>query len=103
MRTDVLIDFTDNLPDLEFQNGDFKIDDSSYQEISIILNYGPGHQRNYPDLGVHIDIFKQGIWNIELKQKIIRELKKDGYSGSIIKTLIEDFKNSKINILTNGN
>jgi len=81
-----------NSVDLKFRNGDFIITDSLAQDIGLILKYGTGHLRQFVDLGVHIDLFNNGTWTQELKNKIRQELKKDGIQVKAIKLINNEIK-----------
>jgi len=84
--------------DLDFYNGDFIVDNTIYQETELILNYGPGHLKQHPDLGVHIIHFNNGNYNIAFKRKIIRELLKDDFIINRITNESESISLETLNI-----
>jgi len=81
-----------NETDLMFQAGDFVISDNLNQRVALIIKYGTGHLRQYPDLGVHIDTFNNGQWGQQIKNVIRRELAKDNIKTKTISNVNGEIK-----------
>jgi hypothetical protein len=79
--------------DLKFINGDLFIENSLNQEISLTCLYGEGQLKQYPTYGVDILKFQNGSWSQELKAKIQRMLKEDGFTVNSV-----NYADNKINI-----
>lgn len=62
---------------LRIFNGDFIVDESTSQNIKLILQYEKGHNRQYPKIGVGLENMTNGILDTKLKNKIQAELKSD--------------------------
>ena len=94
-RYDILLQ-TDN--DLDFINDDFKIDDSSFQEIKSIIEHAAGDFKQYPKLGCGIISQLNGIWNLKTKQKIQNQLLSDGFQNIDVKSVLDELSKLKISV-----
>jgi hypothetical protein len=72
---------TDENGDIEFVNGDLKIDESDAQHVDHIVTADKGQFRQFPLVGVGIGRLLNGTPNkIEVQQQIKVNLESDGYN-----------------------
>lgn len=87
MANDFLLDENG---DLLIQNGDFVIGESNDQEVATLLQLNKGELKEFPILGPGlIRLINGNISEIELKQIIKTELKRDGKSYQELKERIK--------------
>lgn len=86
---------TDQSNDLEFVNGDIRINESDSQHVEHIMIADKGQFRQFPLIGVGIKRQLNGSFNPqEVKQNIKLQLESDGYNVRqvVIEPTIDDFK-----------
>jgi hypothetical protein len=72
---------TDENGDIEFLNGDLKVNESDAQHVDHIITTDKGQFRQFPLLGVGIGRLLNGTPNqIEVQQQIRLNLESDGYN-----------------------
>jgi hypothetical protein len=77
--------------DLEILGGDFRVLPSDEQHIEHILRTWLGHWKEFPLLGVGIDLFRASAGKTgKLKTDIVTQLTKDGYQINKVVVNIED-------------
>jgi hypothetical protein len=86
MAKDILLDENG---DLAIVNGDFVIGDSIDQEVAALLQLNKGELKEHPILGTDlIKLINSNTSELELKQIIKTELKRDGKSYQELKERI---------------
>ena len=99
MTQDILLE--DNY-ELKILNGDFFIGESEQQETNLILNLFPGNLFEYPACGVGVLNFLAGSEDVAfIKQLIVSQMKKDGFSLDSVDISGSSLNDIKINILAN--
>lgn len=87
MSQDILLD---EHGDLAIVNGDFAVGSSLDQEVQAILLANKGDYKEYPTFGPNlIEKIKTNVSEVEIKQLIKSELKKDGKSYQKLKERIQ--------------
>lgn len=87
MGKDILLDENG---DLAIANGDFVIGDSIDQEVAALLQLNKGELKEFPILGPNlIELINSNTSELELKQIIKTELKRDGKSYQELKERIK--------------
>ena len=87
MANDILLDENG---DLAIANGDFVIGESEDQEVAALLQLNKGDLKEFPILGSDlIKLINSNTSEIELKQIIKTELKRDGKSYQELKERIQ--------------
>lgn len=87
MGKDILLD---EAGDLAIVNGDFVIGDSIDQEVAALLQLNKGDLKEFPVLGTNlIELINSNTSELELKQIIKTELKRDGKSYQELKERIQ--------------
>lgn len=87
MGKDILLDENG---DLAIANGDFVIGDSVDQEVAALLQLNKGDLKEFPILGSNlIELINSNTSELELKQIIKTELKRDGKSYQELKERIQ--------------
>jgi len=82
------IEYTD---DLVIFNGDFRLINSNEQHIEHIIYSYIGHYKEFPNLGVGIDLYRASSGQVgRLKSEIVNQLTNDGY---IINKVVVDNSN----------
>ncbi len=61
--------------DLEFANGDFKVDVSDLQHVEHVLIANPGNYKASPWLGIGIEDYKNAPMTATVRQTLEREIK----------------------------
>lgn len=92
-QNDVLIGDDYDLLFEGLESFDFKISDSSEQEIELILLNGEGQLKQYPTFGVDIKKMNNGQWTQTMKAKIKKMLEIDGFTVNSV-----EFSNGQINV-----
>lgn len=87
MANDILLDENG---DLAIANGDFVIGESVDQEVAALLQLNKGDLKEHPILGPNlIQLINSNTSELELKQLIKTELKRDGKSYQELKERIQ--------------
>jgi hypothetical protein len=73
----------DDLGDLIFENGDFKIADSNEQHVVLLINTMSGAWKQFPTVGVGIIQYSASSGQtIKLQREILFQLSNDGYRNT---------------------
>ena len=87
MANDILLDENG---DLVIANGDFVVGDSIDQEVATLLQLNKGELKEFPILGPDlIKLINSNTSEVELRQIIKTELKRDGKSYQELKERIQ--------------
>jgi len=90
---DILLDEDYDLLFEGVESFDFKIGDSTEQDIELILLNSEGHIKQHPTFGVSVKEMTNGRWTQTMKTKIKKNLELDGFIVNDIQ-----FKDGQINI-----
>ena len=69
----------DSTEDLKILNGDFVIDASDKQHIGDIIQSAPNWWKEYPQVGVNIQLYLSGSNTDQLNRNLKLQLQSDGY------------------------
>ena len=69
----------DSTGDLEILNGDLVINESDNQHIGDIIQSAPNWWKEYPQLGVNIQLYLSGSNTDKLNRDLKLQLQSDGY------------------------
>jgi len=75
--------------DLIFENGDYKIDDATYQQVQLILLSSKGWWKQTPQLGAGLQEQFNGELDREFLQKARLNLQADGFTVNTLKVTNE--------------
>lgn len=82
---------TDATGDIQFVNGDFRIEESDAQHVEHIVFTDKGQFRQYPLIGVGIGRLLNGSPNkVEIQQQIKLNLESDGYNVRSVSVGLSD-------------
>jgi hypothetical protein len=70
----------DSVGDLNILNGDFVIDASDEQHIEDIIQSAPNWWKEYPQVGVNIQLYLSGSNTDQLNRNLKLQLQADGYN-----------------------
>ena len=84
---DIKLDEND---DIAFLSGDFQIDESTLQEVGIILGLTQGNLKEFPTLGANLyQLINSQVSQDEIKQRVMIHLAKDNKNYDEIKDYMQ--------------